>query len=173
MLRWPGQTKSWDISKMKKAWGRGMAEAGVIDNRRMGAALSQLTDKRFPPDLGALLSTATQPVNESMAEAALNKIYKVITSPYTPLYLLTREEYYCIKKIDVWELKHAPNGRLNLILKIQDILNYAINHPNILPDVPPKPAGTIEQKPNTTVIEAKKKEMFDILGIKKLPLPAK
>jgi hypothetical protein len=171
MLRWPQQTKTWDKPRVARAWANGMAESGIIDRRRLGAALRKLTDRPYPPELGALLNVALHPVGEHEAELAIEKINRAYATTPPAWHTLSKEQYYCACGISEMEVKNAPSGRQNLVLRVLDLLNYAHTHPHMLFNVPAMSAASIEQKPTAEIVEREKKAIFAILGIKKSPLP--
>lgn len=142
--RWPGQAGRWGSDPEKAgAWGRGLLSIRA-DPGQLGAALTRLTSRPFPPDLGALLAEMERPrYSETQALEMLRRAARAAGVTPPAWHTLAPIEYAAAQVFGGYELRQAGVGdlpRWQAILASLDGLD--------LPVPPVQPKGHLGHRPD-------------------------
>lgn len=151
-LRWPGQAGAWaGDQEVTAAWGRGILEARATGDQ-VKAALTKVSARPYPPDLGVLLAEISQ-VKQRTARSSMLGVLKALSdgdlSPCSP------QELYALKNYPggSWALR-TEHASEKLDERWASLLEEAARLPaDLLPDVPAKPAGLLTSKRTQEEIE--------------------
>lgn len=130
---WAGQTKHWNLGEMKKS----LAEKVIRHNitaRQLRIALEQFACSHYPPDIGALMATATKGPSIDESEARLSFRRAVTASSTRDFAGLDDDEWAAGVSIGWAEVRTLPGDGWQRWARA-----LASARAGMLPNPPPRP----------------------------------
>jgi len=177
-LRWPGQTAWVKDPEVAKAWGRAMAEQPHRPSwPELAQALGQLSNRPYPPSIGALIAASAAPAKISLDEArrAIHLVDRAAASG--SWWQLPPEVWQALQHLDggiarVRQRDDVGRGAREFLQAWLAAMETSLTHPDPLVRAgqPPRPAAFLapsaaEQARRSAVAAMHEDQICHALGI--------
>lgn len=177
-MRWPGQTSWAKDPEVARAWGRAMAEQPHrLSWPELAQALGQLSNRPYPPSIGALIATIAPTAKISLEEArrALRLVDRVSASG--SWWKLPPEVWQALQHLDggiarVRQREDEGRGAREFLRAWLAAMEASLTHPDpsVRAGQPPRPAALLgpsdaERARRAAVAAMHEDQICDALGI--------